>query len=267
MNNNFSFNYTPPENNDEKLVEVTKIEEPNIYNSKSNDKDEIKDKRNKNIFILVFGIIAMIVLFVVYGLKSNGLKSLSEELNNINNSEEKDIVKNNEIIYLNDEYIIEAKINYKIDNLEYKYTYTISKEDDIIYIAKEYNDLVDKYIYSNNEYYKVTDTNEEDYKYTIINEKNIFDIIDYKYLNISNINNYITLATKQYTTNHSNNTKEIKYNVLLSDILYKNISLEYIEILYKYNNTYNIDINYTNLIKKYNDKYEDFNVSLYIVNS
>lgn len=266
MNNNFSFNYK--ENDNKKLVEVIKDEDIKTNNEVSN-KDVLKEKKYKNIFILVFGFAVMIILFVTYGLKGGGLESLSNSLDNINNNEDKnkDDVSSNETIVLNDKYIIEAKINYKENNKEYSYLYTISKEDDMVYIAKEYNNKIDKYIYTNNEYYQLIDTNAEDYQYNIIKEELVFDIIDYKYLNIGNINNYILKGNIQYTTNHANNTKEIKYNVLLKDILYKNNTEDYIEILYKYNDSYNLEINYINLMKYYNNKYENFNIVLNIINS
>ena len=111
------------------------------------------------------------------------------------------------------------------------YEYYGDKLEDVTFITKV-GEPNTKYTYRNNEYYLYGTE-------TIVTEKEVYDVIDRKYLDIDNINKYLNKANKYGE----------EYYVYLKDIIEDDDSDEYITITLGIDN---INIDYTLLMKKLN---------------
>ncbi len=143
--------------------------------------------------------------------------------------------------------------------IEYSYEITVIKNDIVCNysgnkdsnqttIIKKLDDITTNYIYRNNSYYALDiDTN----NYIKTTRDEIYDIIDYNYLNIDNINNYLENAKKVGN----------QYLVYLKDIILDNDSEEYLIILI---NGMNVDIDYTPLMKKIDSSINNCRVNIKI---
>lgn len=206
-------------------------ENKNIDNKKFNLKEKWNDKRERaKIELILYAIFFIgVIIFVRVG-------NNTSNNNNINTSD------NLFISQINDNYSYDIKININDNNYEYigkvlGYNSTIEKKDNNI----------DEYFYKKNDkYYKL----DQDNGYVLSNKNDIYNIINYDYMDINNIKEYIKI---------SNNDNGI-YKVKISDIILNSNSLDYITIkLDNINNT--IEIDYTNLLR-----INDNNITKAIVN-
>ena len=190
----------------------------NIDNKKFNLKEKWNDKRERaKIELILYTIFFIgVIIFVRVG---NNISN-----NNINTSD------NLFISQINDNYSYDIKININDNNYEYigkvlGYNSTIEKKDS----------NTDEYFYKKNDkYYKL----DQDNGYVLSNKNDIYDVINYDYMDINNIKEYIK------TSNNDNGI----YKVKISDIILNSSSSDYITIkLDNINNT--IEIDYTNLLK------------------
>ena len=193
-------------------------ENKNIDNKKINLKEKWNDKRERaKIELILYAIFFIgVIIFVRVG---NNISN-----NNINTSD------NLFISQINDNYSYDIKININDNNYEYigkvlGYNSTIEKKDS----------NTDEYFYKKNDkYYKL----DQDNGYILFNKNDIYDVINYDYMDINNIKEYIKI---------SNNDNGI-YKVKISDIILNSSSSDYITIkLDNINNT--IEIDYTNLLR------------------
>lgn len=131
---------------------------------------------------------------------------------------------------INDNYIytIEVTINNN------KYLYSGKKLGHNSSITRTVEDTTEYYYEMNNKYY-ILDNNGN---YILTSEKEIYPYIDYRYLDLDNIKEYIKLGTKE------NNI----YKVKLSDITLNNSSNNYITISIDEDNKVLL-IDYTELFK------------------
>lgn len=190
----------------------------NIDNKKFNLKEKWNDKRERaKIELILYAIFFIgVIIFVRVG---NNISN-----NNINTSD------NLFISQINDNYSYDIKININDNNYEYigkvlGYNSTIEKKDS----------NTDEYFYKKNDkYYKL----DQDNGYVLSNKNDIYDVINYDYMDINNIKEYIK------TSNNDNGI----YKVKISDIILNSSSSDYITIkLDNINNT--IEIDYTNLLR------------------
>lgn len=181
-------------------------------------KEKWNDKRERaKIELLLYAIFFIgVIIFVRVG---NNISN-----NNINTSD------NLFISQINDNYSYDIKININDNNYEYigkvlGYNSTIEKKDS----------NTDEYFYKKNDkYYKL----DQDNGYILSNKNDIYDVINYDYMDINNIKEYIK------TSNNDNGI----YKVKISDIILNSSSSDYITIkLDNINNT--IEIDYTNLLR------------------
>lgn len=181
-------------------------------------KEKWNDKRERaKIELLLYAIFFIgVIIFVRVG---NNISN-----NNINTSD------NLFISQINDNYSYDIKININDNNYEYigkvlGYNSTIEKKDS----------NTDEYFYKKNDkYYKL----DQDNGYVLSNKNDIYDVINYDYMDINNIKEYIK------TSNNDNGI----YKVKISDIILNSSSSDYITIkLDNINNT--IEIDYTNLLR------------------
>lgn len=205
-------------------------ENKNIDNKKFNLKKKWNDKRERaKIELILYAIFFIgVIIFVRVG---NNISN-----NNINTSD------NLFISQINDNYSYDIKININDNNYEYigkvlGYNSTIEKKDS----------NTDEYFYKKNDkYYKL----DQDNGYVLSNKNDIYDVINYDYMDINNIKEYIKT---------SNNDNDI-YKVKISDIILNSSSSDYITIkIDNINNT--IEIDYTNLLR-----INDNNITKAIVN-
>lgn len=205
-------------------------ENEKVDNKKINLKEKWNDKRERaKIELILYAIFFIgVIIFVRVG---NNISN-----NNINTSD------NLFISQINDNYSYDIKININDNNYEYigkvlGYNSTIEKKDS----------NTDEYFYKKNDkYYKL----DQDNGYILSNKNDIYDVINYDYMDINNIKEYIKI---------SNNDNGI-YKVKISDIILNSSSSDYITIkLDNINNT--IEIDYTNLLR-----INDNNITKAIVN-
>ena len=193
-------------------------ENEKVDNKKINLKEKWNDKRERaKIELILYTIFFIgVIIFVRVG---NNISN-----NNINTSD------NLFISQINDNYSYDIKININDNNYEYigkvlGYNSTIEKKDS----------NTDEYFYKKNDkYYKL----DQDNGYVLSNKNDIYDVINYDYMDINNIKEYIK------TSNNDNGI----YKVKISDIILNSSSSDYITIkLDNINNT--IEIDYTNLLR------------------
>lgn len=193
-------------------------ENEKVDNKKINLKEKWNDKRERaKIELILYAIFFIgVIIFVRVG---NNISN-----NNINTSD------NLFISQINDNYSYDIKININDNNYEYigkvlGYNSTIEKKDS----------NTDEYFYKKNDkYYKL----DQDNGYILFNKNDIYDVINYDYMDINNIKEYIKI---------SNNDNGI-YKVKISDIILNSSSSDYITIkIDNINNT--IEIDYTNLLR------------------
>lgn len=193
-------------------------ENKNIDNKKINLKEKWNDKRERaKIELILYAIFFIgVIIFVRVG---NNISN-----NNISTSD------NLFISQINDNYSYDIKVNINDNNYEYigkvlGYNSTIEKKDS----------NTDEYFYKKNDkYYKL----DQDNGYILSNKNDIYDVINYDYMDINNIKEYIK------TSNNDNGI----YKVKISDIILNSSSSDYITIkIDNINNT--IEIDYTNLLR------------------
>ena len=178
-----------------------------------------------------------IIIVSIYALSIND----NTPNNNINEEkkDDKEIINSNEnIITIPKNYTY--NINITIDNDNYSYYGKKTPQEEII--TKETPTSITNYRYFDNEYYIQIDD-----IYQKTTKEDVYDIATYNYLNLTNINKYLSKSTK------NNN----EYWVYLKDVILGNDSNDYF-IINLSNNHINID--YTELIKEFNP-----NISKYLV--
>ena len=196
------------------------------------------DKRYRTKIKLLAYTIFIIIIFI-YALTLDTSPRNYEDISDINNNS---INKTADIIKIPEQY--EYIIKIKIDDKEYKYSGIQTTEKRTI--KKEIDDKVTNYIYQNNQYYLEDSININNYVTTTKEE--VYDIVNYNYINLTTINEYLKKATKD------NN----QYLVYLKDIILGNESDRYFVIDI---NDKNIFVDYTVLMKEFNN-----NIKTYTVN-
>lgn len=198
-----------------------------------------KDKKFKTSVQLATYTFFVIIVSIFAVSNSNSIP-LNEVNNNINqqNAKDNNIATNTIEILEKYNYMIKININEK----EYKYSGTKTKDEEKI--TKETDETITNYIYKNNSYYKEDKEN----NYLVTNKDEVYDIINYNYLSLETINEYLKKAEKL----------ENQYLVYLKDIILNNNSNDYIVINIS-NNKINID--YTVLMKNF-----DVSIEKYFVN-
>ena len=200
-----------------------------------------KDQKYKTkIKLLLYSVFVLIVS--IYALSLPSAKNISDTDNNIENNNINDQTNNKSIIKIPEKYTY--KIDITIDEIGYKYhgEKNISQKT----IIKETVDNKKEYIYQDNEYY-INDNG----LYIKTTKDEVYDIINYNYINIENINTYLNKAEK--TGN--------QYLVYLKDIILGNDSEKYFVIVVNENK---INIDYTPLMQEFNSNIEKYKVDIEI---
>lgn len=186
-------------------------------------KERWKDKRERaKIELMLYGIFFLII--IIFARISNSMS------NNIPKEEDNKIF----ISEITDNYSYDIDIT--IDNDNYKYYGKVLGHNMNIHKVV---DTEDEYFYKMNNKYYILDDNDN---YILTNDKEIFSYIDYRYLDINTIKEYIKMGTL------NNNI----YTIKVSDILLNNNSNDVITITVDDINK-ELIIDYTNLFKVNNN--------------
>lgn len=209
-------------------------------NDKKTFKEKWQDKRYQAKIKLsgysIFVVIA-IIMILVEGASNNKNTIIDNGLEDNKTIKDNTDTKDNKLFTINYPYIIE--LNYNIDNTKNNITYKYSNNNNELLITKTNNDIVTNYKYISNKYYV-----ENNDKYILTNINKVYDIIDYEYLDIDNINNYLNNATLENDI----------YKVYLKDIILNNTSDKYITIKLLDNS---VEIDYTYLLNILNNSNYD----------
>ena len=192
--------------------------------------------------LVAYTLFVLIVSIYAFSLDTGTYSSnLSEKLNN--NTKEKQDNKN--ILKIPEEYNYTITIN--IDDKEYKYIGRKTKERETI--QKQVDDKITNYVYQNEQYYIEDMINIDNY--IITNREEVYDVINYNYINLNTINEYLNKSTKDGN----------QYIVYLKDIILGNDSDNYFVIDLNDNN---IIIDYTVLMKEFNKSLSKYTINIQI---
>ena len=192
---------------------------------KWNSEPKFKTKVKLGLYTLFMIVVSIFALSTGRNVPVENTSLLDDKINNKEN-----IVKIN----------VPEKYNYTINITinENNYQYTGKKQRNAEQITKIINDTSTDYLYQGNNYYEKID---EEYMLTTKDE--VYNIIDYNYLNLDTINQYLSKSKIE-------NKKNIVY---LKDIILGNTSEEYITISID-DNIVNVD--YTALMNNFNKSVE-----------
>ena len=223
-------------------------EEKKTFKEKWEDK-KYQAKVKLSGYGIFIGIIILILLFGSNNSSNNSNDNPNDINNNINNSENNIDNSNDNKVTFNKpnstDYSYEIEIETSKDNNEEKYNYYGKVNKDTIELTKTMDNKEYKYKITNNKYYVLTNNN-----YILTTKEEVYNILDYSYLDTHNINNYLSYSKLV------NN----KYQVYLKDIILDNNSNNYITIEID-NNSLSID--YTNLINEIEDTiYDEYLVNI-----
>ena len=183
--------------------------------------------------LLLYGLfIILVTMYAIY------LKESKKD----NNPETVFPVESNYQISIPDNY--SYFINITIDGKEY--IYSGEKHSTEKTINKTIDNVTTNYLLRDNDYY-MQDNN----LYVKITKEEVYDIINYNYIDLNNINNYLKQAIKD----------DNQYKVYLQDVILDTETNEYFVISI---NDGTINIDYTPLMKRNNPDIESYNVSIQI---
>ena len=195
------------------------------FMEKWNSEPKFKIKVKLGLYTLFMIVVSIFALSTGRNVPVENTSLLDDKINNKEN-----IVKIN----------VPEKYNYTINITinENNYQYTGKKQRNAEQITKIINDTSTDYLYQGNNYYEKIDE-----EYMITTKDEVYNIIDYNYLNLDIINQYLSKSKIE-------NKKNIVY---LKDIILGNTSEEYITISID-DNIVNVD--YTALMNNFNKSVE-----------
>ena len=187
---------------------------------KLNLKERWKDKRERaKIELMLYGIFFLVI--IIFARISSSMSTNIPKDNDINNTFIDEITDN-----------YQYDIDITIDNNKYKYFgKKLGNNMSITRIVG----TKEEYFYQMNDKYYILDTKGN---YILTTAEDIYPYIEYRYLNINNIKQFIKLGTKNDTV----------YSVKVSDIVLNNNSADTITLTVNEEDK-NILIDYTNLFK------------------
>lgn len=183
-------------------------------------KERWKDKRERaKIELMLYGIFFLVI--IIFARISSSMSTNIPKDNDINNTFIDEITDN-----------YQYDIDITIDNNKYKYSgKKLGNNMSITRIVG----TKEEYFYQMNDKYYILDTRGN---YILTTAEDIYPYIEYRYLNINNIKQFIKLGTKNDTV----------YSVKVSDIVLNNNSADTITLTVNEEDK-NILIDYTNLFK------------------
>ena len=205
---------------------------------KNNKKWQSDKKYQAKIKLLLYGI--FIIIVTIYVMIINNQQLNNNIIENTVNNQNEEITEN--IIIVPNNYNYQIDITIDDTNINYIGTKIANKKT----FTKIINNISTNYIEENNEYYI-----EDNDIFINITKDEVYDIVNYNYINIDNINNYLSKSVK------NNN----QYLVYLKDVVLGNKSNDYFIIQVNNNE---ISVDYTPLVKEYNNNIEKYKVRIKI---
>lgn len=197
-----------------------------------------EDKKFRaKIKLLLYGIFLVIVIIYVTSLKTEPIPV--DEVDDLNSEIKEEV----QVITIPEKYNYLIKI--EIDDKNY--TYSGEKNLEQENIVKTSDDISSNYIFKNNEYYV-----KDGELYIKTTKEAVYDAVNYNYINLETINNYLSKAVN----NNSN-----QYLVYLKDIILGQDTNEYFTISVDENK---ISIDYTPLMKQFNPDIKKYKVNIQI---
>ena len=196
-------------------------------------------KYQAKIKLLLYGLFIIFVTIIAVSPRNN---ELIEENKNKNDTPS---VLDNSLIKIPTEYNYDITIY--IDDNYYRYYGNVKTNETTIF--KEIDNSMINYICRNNEYYMLDDD-----IYVKTTKDEVYDVINYNYINLDNINNYLSKSVKNGN----------QYLVYLKDVILDDNTDEYF-IININDNIINID--YVPLMKRYNSNISNYSVNISIENS
>lgn len=198
-----------------------KTENNNEKGKKLTLKERLKDKKEKaKIELTIYGI-----FFIGVIIFSRAMTSIPSQAENSNNNN----IETNFITDIKDNYEYDIKIS--TNDKVYEYYGKVLGNNSTINLKEE--DKTISYYLMNNKYYILENEN-----YILVDEEEVYPYINYRYLNINNIKEYINIATKEDNV----------YKIKLSDFVLNCNSEEYIIITIDEGDK-SLTIDYTELFK------------------
>lgn len=211
-------------------------------------KEKCQDKKYQaKVKLSGYGIFVLIVVLMLSvgggNVPEDNYNNLEDNpSNNVTEEENKKIEFNKPDV---NNYTYETTISTKKDDIIKEYYYHGKVLDAYEEVVKEVEKNFNTYRIKDNKYYLYNND-----KYVLTTEKEVYDILDYNYLNIDNINNYLSLSK----------VVDNKYQVYLKDIILDNTSEDYITINME---NMKLNIDYTNLINVLeNEEYDSYIVEI-----
>lgn len=213
------------------------MKKENDKEKKTTLKEKLKDKREKaKLELILYGI-----FFIGVIIFSRVMTSISPKETNTNNNTEHSFIT---AVTDNYEYDIFITVNNKI----YEYYGKVLGNNSTINL-KEDNKITSYYL-MNKKYYILENDN-----YILIDEKEVYPYLSYRYININNIREYIKIADKE------NN----QYKIKLSDIVLNTESDDYLTITIDEGDK-SLTVDYTDLFKLKGDNTEKVIVNITYTN-
>ena len=186
-------------------------------------KSRLKDKRERAKIELIFYGVFILVVIIFIRVMGNGTSSTYNNGNNDNNNITSFIYSVDD----NYEYHIDIIINDK----KYEYYGKVLGNNSSINLIDE--DEIYSYRLMNRKYYELDDDN-----FVLVSEEDVYPYIDYRYLNISTIKEYLQMSVKEGNV----------YKVRVSDLILNSDSNDYITINVEEGDN-NIIIDYSHLLE------------------
>lgn len=195
-------------------------------------------KYQAKIKLILYTIFVVIVMSYTMSLSHKTSESKNE-----NNQIENDF-SDNSIIQIPSQY--NYVININIDDNTYKYYG--NKLPDKENITKDKDNTITNYIKQDNEYYLFDND-----IYVKTSKEEVYDIINYNYIDLDNINNYLTNSVKNGN----------QYLIYLKNIILNDDSEDYFIITINDNK---VNIDYTPLMKRVDNTINNYRVDIMIEN-
>ena len=130
------------------------------------------------------------------------------------------------------------------------FSYSGSSYEENMIINKIFNGNMVTYYKATDEYY-IKNGDE----YDLVDNRDIYDVIDAKYIEFSGLKNLIDKSSLDHFTNYSSGKQEYVYNLKIRDIVNSYKKDDSIEInIIEENNILNVYVDYTKLFKLLNEK-------------
>lgn len=240
--------------------------------SKKSEKDEKKvgfyekmktDKRyNAKVQFIGYGVfILLIIIFLnVNGVSNGNISNTINDsvINNINDNEEVQEDNNSLLEIIDNNYSYDINISCMKGEEEFNYRYYGKSYDKNIEINKEIDSVVSTYYEVDGYYYGLNENGE----YGLLKSDVIYDLVDYKYIELDEVISLIRKANLNHVLNSSNGNKEEVYNLLVRDLVISNKSDDVIVInVIEEDGKLSIDIDYSNLLKVFDSSISSCKVS------